>query len=40
MMYNHIAYGFPIMTFMLSTLLIHDVYKGRQIAIRRVRFDF
>jgi len=25
---------------MLSTSLIHEVYKGHQLAIRRVRFHF
>jgi len=37
---NYIAYDFSIITFMLSTSVIHDVYKGHQIAIRRVRFQF
>jgi len=37
---NYIAYAFSIIAFMLSTSLIHDVYKGHQIAIRRVRFHF
>jgi len=37
---NYIAYSFSIIDFMLSTSLIHDVYKGHQIAIRWVRFDF
>jgi len=29
---NHIAYVFSIIAFMLSTLLIHNVYKEHQIA--------
>jgi len=37
---NYIAYTFPIIAFMLSTLLIQDVFKGHQIAIKRVRFHF
>jgi len=37
---NPIAYAFSIIAFMLSTLLIHDVFKGHQIAIRRVRFHY
>jgi len=37
---NYIAYAFSITAFMLSTLLIRDVFKGHQIAIRRVRFHF
>jgi len=38
---NYIAYALSIVAFMLSTSLIHDVYKGHQIAIiRRVRFHF
>jgi len=37
---NYIAYAFSIIDFMLSTSLIHDVYKGHQLAIRRVRFHF
>jgi len=35
---NHIAYAFLVIAFMLSTLLIQDVSKGHQIAIRWVRF--
>jgi len=35
---NYIAYAFSIITFLLSTPLIHDVYKGHQIAIMRVKF--
>jgi len=35
---NYIA--FSIIAFMLSTLLIHDIFKWHQIAIRRVRFHF
>jgi len=31
---DYITYGFSIVGFMLSTSLIHDVYKGHQIAIR------
>jgi len=30
---NYITYAFSIVAFMLSTSLIHDVYKGHQIAI-------
>jgi len=37
---SYIAYAFLIIAYMLSTLLIHDVYKGHQIANRRVRFHF
>jgi len=37
---NYITYAFSMLTFMLSTSLIHDVYKGHQIAIRRVKFQF
>jgi len=37
---NYIAYAFSIIAFMLSTLLIHDVFKGPQLAFRRVRFHF
>jgi len=37
---NYITYAFSIVVFMLSTSLIHDVYKGHQIAIRRVIFHF
>jgi len=37
---NHITDDFLNIAFMLSTSLIHDVYKGHQIAIRRVRFYF
>jgi len=36
--YNYIAYAFSIIAFMLSASLIHDVYKGHQIAIMRVKF--
>jgi len=38
--YNYIAYAFSIIAFMLSISLIHYVFKGHQIAIRRVRFHF
>jgi len=38
--YNYIAYAFSIITFMLSASLIYDVYKGPQIAIMRVKFQF
>jgi len=37
---NYIAYAFSIIAFMLSTSLIHDAYKGHQIAIMRVKFQF
>jgi len=37
---NYITYTFSIVDFMLSTSLIHDVYKGHQIAIIRVKFQF
>jgi len=37
---SYIAYAFSIIAFMLSTSLIHNVFKGHQIAIRRVRFHF
>jgi len=37
---NYIAYAFSIIAFILSASLTHDVYKGHQIAIRRVRFQF
>jgi len=37
---NHIAYTFSIIAFVLSTLLILDVFKGHQTAIQRVRFHF
>jgi len=37
---NHITYAFSIIAFMLSTSLIHNVFKWYQIAIRRVRFHF
>jgi len=37
---SYIAYAFSIIAFMLSTSLIYDVFKGHQIAIRRVRFHF
>jgi len=37
---NYIACAFLIIAYMLSTLLIHGLYKGHQIAIRRVRFHF
>jgi len=37
---NYIAYPFSIIDFMLSTSLIHYVFKGHQIAIRRIRFHF
>jgi len=36
----YIAYAFLIIAFMLSTSLIHDVFKGYQIVIRQVRFHF
>jgi len=32
---NYITYAFSITAFMLSTLLIHNIFKGHQIAIRR-----
>jgi len=32
--------AFSVLAFMLSTLLIHDIFKWHQIAIRRVRFYF
>jgi len=35
---NYIAYAFLIIAFMLSTSLIHGVYKGHRIVIRRVKF--
>jgi len=31
--YNHIAYTFSIVAFMLPTSLIHNIYKGHQISI-------
>jgi len=37
---NYIACAFSIIAFILSNSLIHNVYKGHQIAIRRVRFNF
>jgi len=37
---NYITYAFSIVAFMLSTSLIQDVYKGYQIAIRWVKFQF
>jgi len=37
---NHITYTFSFVAFMLSTSLIHDIFKGHQIAIRRVIFQF
>jgi len=38
--YNYIAYTFSIIAFMLSASLIHDIYKGHQIAIMQVKFQF
>jgi len=37
---TYITYAFSIVAFMLLTSLIHDVYKGHQIASRRVKFQF
>jgi len=37
---NYIAYTFSIIAFMLSTSLIHDVFKGHQTAIRQSDFIF
>jgi len=37
---NYIAYAFSIIVFMLSTSLIHDFYKGHQIAVRWVGVHF
>jgi len=37
---NYIAYAFSIIVSMLSTLLIHGIFKGHQIAVRRVRVHF
>jgi len=37
---SYIAYSFSIITFTLSTSLIHGIYKGHQIAFIRVRFNF
>jgi len=36
----YIIYAFSIVAFMLSTSLIHDIYKEHQIAIRRAKFQF
>jgi len=36
----YIAYAFSIIAFMLSASLIHNVYKGHQIAIMRDKFQF
>jgi len=38
--YNYIAYAFSIIAFMLSTSLIHDFYKGYQITIMWVKFQY
>jgi len=37
---NYIAYVFLIIAFMLQTVLIHDAFKGHQLAIRLVIFHF
>jgi len=37
---NYIAYAVSIIAFMLSTSLIHDVFKGHQMVIRQARFHF
>jgi len=37
---NYIAYAFSIIAFMLSTSLIHNIFKEHQIAIRWGRFHF
>jgi len=37
---NYIAYAFSIAFFMLSTSLIHGVYKRHQITIRQSDFTF
>jgi len=37
---SYVAYAFSIIAFMLSTSLIHNAYKGHQIAILRVKFQF
>jgi len=36
----YITYTFSTVAFRLSTSLIHEVYKGHQIAIRQVKFQF
>jgi len=34
--YNYIGYAFPIIAFMLSTLLVHYEFKEYQITIKQV----
>jgi len=37
---NYIVYAVLIIASIQSTLLIHEIFKGHQIAIRRVIFHF